>query len=144
MSFIRYEPFHFVDRLGLAESFFHGLKARPQSRAIGGHWRPAVDVKEEESRFLILVDLPGVDPRDIDVTTEDGVLSLKGGREHEQGEEKNGYKKIERVRGAFYRQFSLPDGVDEEKIEASGKHGVLEISIPKQEKEQAKKITVNH
>jgi len=144
MSLIRYEPFNFVNRLGLFEPFSNGFETDAQSSSIVGHWRPAVDVKEEDNRFVILADLPGVDPENIEITTEKGVLSLKGERNHEKTEENDGYKKVERARGTFYRRFSLPDNVDEGRIEASGKNGVLEISIPKQEKVQPKKITVNH
>jgi len=141
MSLIRYEPFNFV---GLLEPFFNGAETDARSSSVASHWRPAVDVKEEENRFVILADLPGVDLDDIEITTENGVLSLKGERNYEKAEENDGYKKLERAHGAFYRRFSLPDSVDEEKIEASGKNGVLEIAIPKQEKVQAKKITISH
>lgn len=144
MSLIRYEPFNFVNRLGLFEPFFNGFDADGQPDSVVSHWRPAVDIKEEDNRFVILADLPGVDPKAIEVTAEEGVLTLKGERNAETQEEKDGYRKVERTRGTFYRRFGLPEGVSAEKIAANGKNGVLEISIPKQEKAQPARIKVNH
>lgn len=107
-------------------------------------WTPAVDVKEEEDRFLIRADLPGVDPKDIDLHVEKGMLSIRGERESESRDEREGYKRVERVHGSFYRRFSLPDNVDTDNIKADSRHGVLEISIPKKDAGQPRKITVGH
>ena len=107
------------------------------------HWRPAVDIKEEADRFVIMADLPGVDPGDIEITMENGVLSIKGERKSEIRDEKEGYKRVERVSGTFYRRFSLPDSADAERIAAKGKDGVLEVSLPKHEKVQPRRIAVN-
>ena len=137
MSLIRYEPF------GLFEPFFSG-KTGGAFDAFANHWRPAVDIKEEDERFVISADLPGVEPQDIEVTAEDGMLTLKGERNIETKEEEDGYRKVERRRGAFHRCFSLPEGVSPEQIVANGKNGVLEIVIPKQEKIQPTRIAVNH
>jgi HSP20 family protein len=109
---------------------------------VTSHWSPAVDVKEEADRFVILADLPGVDPKDIEVSMENGVLSIRGERKSEKEEDRDGFHRVERVRGTFYRRFSLPDTADSERIEAHGKDGVLEIAIPKQKKVQPRKITV--
>jgi len=105
-------------------------------------WTPAVDIQETEKEFLIHADIPGVDPDDIDVHMEDGMLTIKGERDSETKEEREGYKRIERQRGSFYRRFSLPDTANADKISAKSKNGVLEITIPKQEKAQARKIAV--
>jgi HSP20 family protein len=75
---------------------------------------------------------------------ENGVLSIKGEREAEKKEEKEGYKRVERSYGSFYRRFSMPESADPNKINAKSKNGVLEITIPKQEKEQPRKIEVQH
>lgn len=107
-------------------------------------WTPAVDVKEEESRFLITADLPGIDPKDIEIHMEKGVLSIKGERESETKDEREGYKRVERVRGSFFRRFSLPDTADADTISAKSNHGVLEITIPKKIAEQPRRIAVNH
>jgi len=106
-------------------------------------WVPSVDIKEEEDRFVIHADIPGVDPKEIEITMENGVLTIKGERVSETKEERKNYKRIERVRGAFYRRFSLPDTADADKITAVGKHGVLEVMIPKREIAQPRKINVD-
>jgi HSP20 family protein len=107
-------------------------------------WTPAVDVKEEENRFLILADIPGVDPKDIEVHMEKGMLTIEGKRESETRDEKEGYKRVERVYGSFTRRFSLPDTADADNIKAESKHGVLEIIIPKRAAEQPRRIKVQH
>lgn len=149
MSLIRYEPFNLFDRLqremnrlGVFDPFSKELAEEDNSNVVISHWRPAVDIKEEDKQFVISADIPGVDPKDIEITMEDGVLSIKGERSEEKEEEREGYKRIERARGTFYRRFSLPDSANPDKIEAKGKDGVLRIVIPKQEKVQPRRITV--
>ena len=105
-------------------------------------WQPAVDIKEEENCFLIVADVPGVDPKDIEITMENGMLTVKGERHSEIEDSNKNYKRTERTRGAFYRRFSLPDTADGEHIEAKGSNGVLEITIPKHEKVQPRRIEV--
>ena len=86
--------------------------------------------------------MPGVDAKNIDITMDDGVLVIKGERNSESKEEREGYKRVERVRGSFYRRFSLPDNANAEKISAKNDNGVLTVVIPKQEKAQPKRIPV--
>ena len=108
-------------------------------------WAPAVDIKEEDNRFLILADVPGVEPDDIEVKMENGMLSIKGERHKEYEEEREGYKRVERMYGSFHRRFSLPDTADAEGISAKSHNGTLEISIPKTEKAtKTRRITVEH
>lgn len=105
-------------------------------------WVPAVDIKEDEQRFVIHADIPGVDPQEIEITMEAGILTIKGERQTESQEERKNYKRMERARGTFYRRFGLPDTADAEKITATGKQGVLEIVIPKRLISQPRKINV--
>lgn len=149
MALVRYEPWNLLDRLqrefnlqNLLDPYVREVEGEDNSNVVTSHWRPAVDIKEEEDRFVIYADLPGVDPDDIEITMEQGVLTLKGERSEETKEEREGYKRVERVNGSFYRRFSLPDIADAERIEAKGKNGVLEITLPKQEKAKPKRITV--
>jgi HSP20 family protein len=149
MALVRYEPWNLLDRLqrefnlqNLLDPYAREVEGEDNSNVVTSHWRPAVDIKEEEDRFVIYADLPGVDPEDIEITMEQGVLTLKGERSEETTKEHEGYKRVERVSGNFYRRFSLPDTADAERIEAEGKNGVLEITLPKQEKAQPRKITV--
>jgi HSP20 family protein len=106
-------------------------------------WVPAVDIREEGDCFVITADVPGVDPKAIEVHTENGMLIIKGQRDAEKKEQREGYKRIERVHGSFFRRFTLPDTADVERIQAKSLHGVLEIRIPKHEKLQPRKISVN-
>jgi len=149
MALVRYEPYSLLDRLtrefnrtGVLDPFTAGETEDDNSDVVVSHWRPAVDIKEEADRFVIVADLPGVDPKDIDITMENGVLTLKGERSSERKEEREGYKRVERARGTFYRRFSLPETADADRIEARSKDGVLEIVLPKQEKVQPKRISV--
>lgn len=105
-------------------------------------WVPAVDIKEDEQRFVIHADIPGVDPQEIEITMEAGILTIKGERQIESQEERKNYKRMERARGTFYRRFGLPDTAAAEKITATGKQGVLEIVIPKRLIAQPRKINV--
>ena len=149
MALVRYEPWNLLNRLqkefnlqNNLDPYAREVEDDDNSDVVTSHWRPAVDIKEEENRFVIYADLPGVDPKDIEITMEKGVLTLKGERSEETKEEHEGYKRVERTRGNFYRRFSLPDTADAELIEAEGKNGVLEITLPKHEKMQPRKIAV--
>lgn len=107
-------------------------------------WTPAVDVKEDDEQFLIQADVPGVDPKEIHVHMDKGLLTIEGKREDEKREEKEGYKRVERVYGSFMRRFTLPDTADANNIKAESKNGVLEIVIPKKAAEQPRRIKVEH
>lgn len=146
MNMVRYEPWSLLNQLhGEIDQLF-----TPQRRRLGedsanvatSDWTPAVDIKEEPEQFVIRADIPGVDPKDIDVHMENGILTIKGERQSETKEEREGYKRIERVRGNFYRRFSLPDTANAEAISAKSQHGVLEVVIPKQQKVQPRRIEV--
>lgn len=147
MALTTYEPWGLLDRFNqqlnqLAYADKSLSNDNDASNIVTSHWRPAVDIKEEADRFLITADLPGVDPKDIQITMDNGVLTIKGERQAETRDEREGYKRVERVRGAFYRRFSLPDTANAERIEAKGKDGVLEVTLPKHEKVQPRKIEV--
>jgi len=147
MNITRYEPWNLLNEfqreISSAMGRRYGLsRGDRDTEVVTSDWVPAVDVKEEDNRFVILVDVPGVEARDIEVTMEKGVLSIRGERKHESTDEHEGYKRIERTRGTFYRSFALPDTADAEGISAKGQNGVLEIIIPKHEQVQARKITV--
>lgn len=120
-----------------------GLELANPDEGSTAAWTPAVDIKEEQGKLVVTADVPGVDPAEIELTVEDGYLTIKGERIEESAEEREGFKRIERSRGTFLRRLVLPDSVDIENISAKGKNGVLEISIPKQESKKALKIEVN-
>jgi HSP20 family protein len=106
-------------------------------------WTPAVDIREDEDQFVLMADLPGIDRKDVEITVDDGVLSLKGRRTILSEEVKDNYRRRERSQGEFLRQFTLPETADTANISASSRDGVLEIVIPKQARPEPRKITVN-
>lgn len=149
MNVVRYEPWGVLRRFHddvnqlFADSRNAPTAEGDRSSVVTSNWTPAVDIKEENERFVLEADIPGVDPKDIEITMDTGVLTIKGERKHESEEESNGYKRVERSYGSFYRRFSLPDTADAERISAKGRDGVLEVVIPKHEKVQPRKITVS-
>jgi len=144
MTLVRYEPWNLLNQFRRDMDRFYETPGEGDetSSIVTSDWIPAVDIKETDTAFEIHADIPGVDPKDIDVHMENGILTIKGERQTENKEEHEGYKRIERSRGSFYRRFSLPDTADADKISAKSNHGVLEITIPKQEKVQPRKISV--
>jgi HSP20 family protein len=147
MTVARYEPWNLHKQLQseinkILESSLYGAGEGDNSSVVTSHWTPAVDIKEEKDRFVLFADIPGVDPKDIEVTMDKGVLTIRGERPSEGDEERAAFKRMERARGTFYRRFSLPDSADAERVTARGVNGVLEIAIPKQEKLQPRKIAV--
>ncbi len=137
MAITRYEPWGLLSQLQreLDRGTVEGSTATAE-------WAPAVDIKEEPNKFIIHADIPGVKPEEIDVSMEDGVLTIKGEKKTEAKTEKKDYKRVERTYGSFYRRFSLPDTANPDAISAVSKDGVLEVSIPKREAVQPKKISV--
>ena len=142
MALVRYEPFNLFDQFNNEiNRFFTGMQSRPaanQERA----WLPAVDIREEESRFVLTADIPGVERKDVDVTLENGILTIKGERHAEKEETGEDFHRRERVHGSFMRQFSLPDTVNTDSINATVRDGVLVIEIPKQAKPEPRRIAV--
>jgi len=93
---------------------------------------------------VIQADIPGVDPKDIEIIMDKGVLSIKGERKQETTEENGTITRIERTHGLFHRRFALPDSADADGITATGKHGVLEITIPKRPETTPRRIEIKH
>jgi HSP20 family protein len=106
-------------------------------------WAPRVDIKSTADKYIVYADIPGVDPKDIDVTLEGNQLSIVGERKAEKTEEGEGYSRTERSFGKFYRQFTLPENIAEDDIIAKCDHGVLTLTIPKVTKQSAKRIQVH-
>lgn len=147
MALTRYDP---LDLLRLFNDQFGSLMDRSTlpgrdelSSIVTGNWVPAVDIKEEPDRFVIHADVPGVKPEDIEVTMENGLLTLRGSRQEEKKEEREGYRRVERSSGSFYRRFSLPDSARGDNVAATCKDGVLEVVVPKAEQQKARKIVVS-
>jgi HSP20 family protein len=145
MSLIRHNHWNLFDQLQheLNQSQGYPAKADNNGGEVTSDWAPAVDIKEEDKQFVLIADIPGVDPKNIDIHMENGILTIKGERESAKKTEREGYKRIEREHGIFYRRFTMPDGVNAEGIEAKSDNGVLTVTIPKQAAVQARKITIN-
>ncbi len=124
------------------ERFFQGGDLTDGSSVVTSQWIPRVDIREDANRFVIFADLPGVDPSDVEILMDKGILSIKGERraEFEEGNER--FSRIERRYGSFHRRFALPDGADPDGISAQGRHGVLEIHIPKRPESTPRRIPV--
>ena len=126
----------------LFERFFNNGDNADESAVVTSQWVPRVDIKEEADRFLILADLPGIDPEDVEVLMDKGILSIKGERKSEVAEQSERFSRIERRYGSFHRRFALPDTADAEGITAHGRNGVLEIAIPKRAEASPRRIQV--
>ena len=146
MNITRFEPWNLFDVMQRDLDRLAGRHMGLVGRDDNGHsvadWVPAVDIIEEKDRFVLKADVPGVNPEDIDVNMENGVLSVSGQRHEESTEEAEGVKRLERLSGRFYRRFSLPESANAEGISAKSVNGILEVVIPKQPEVKARRITV--
>jgi len=142
MSLVHYKPGNLFGQFDneINRLFFNAHAADAANQA--QDWTPAVDIREEENRYVLEADIPGVASEDLDITLEDSVLTIKGERTINSEENSAGYRRRERTHGSFVRQFTLPDTVNTEAISAAFVNGVLEIGIPKQAKPEPRKITV--
>lgn len=101
-------------------------------------WAPSVNISESETEYHIEADLPQVKRDDIQLTVEEGVLTIRGERKHQREEKKKKYHRVESAFGSFVRRFTLPENADADKVEASFKDGTLEVTIPKTEPKASK------
>lgn len=105
-------------------------------------WSPLTDVTEDDDKFVLSFDLPGVDRKDVKISYKNGTLSISGERKEQKEDKNSRYHRIERAHGKFYREFTLPTDIDEDKIDAKYKDGTLNITLPKTEKAKPKEIEV--
>jgi HSP20 family protein len=109
----------------------------------GSSWTPAVDVQENQNELRLDVELPGLNPDEVEITADNGVLTIRGEKQFERKEgDDSRYHVIERSYGSFIRSFQLPQGLDESRIEASFNNGILSVHIPKSALPQPKKIQI--
>jgi HSP20 family protein len=106
-------------------------------------WTPSVDLQEESDQFVLRADLPGIALKDIEVSAQDGTLTIRGERLAREHVRSDGFEHIERAAGTFLRRFTLPDSAQAEAIKARYVDGVLEIEIPKQPRVETKRIAVS-
>lgn len=139
MTVVRYQPWALIDRL---HRQLDQTLSSETADAAQTSWIPPVDIREEPERFVVLVDVPGVDPKDIHITADKGVLTIRGERRVRETQQQDGWQRIERRSGSFLRRFTLPEGANVEAISARHVHGVLEVTIPKQPRLQPRRIDV--
>ncbi len=144
----RWEPLRematLTDRMN---RLFDELWGRPIRRTaeedfLAGAWVPAVDILETRDGLQVTAELPGVDPKDVEVTVENGMLTIRGERQFEKAAEGETYHRVERVYGTFERSFALPNTVDAERIEARYKNGLLTLHMPKREEAKPKPVKI--
>jgi len=145
MSIIRWDPFK--DLITLREKmnrlFEEVFTSRGEERElVGGTWTPSVDIYETENALVLTAELPGIDEDDVEIKIEDNTLTLKGERKLEKETKEENYHRIERSYGSFYRSFTLPHYIDQDKIEAIHENGVLKITMPKKPELKPRKVKV--
>lgn len=151
MAIVRWEPFRDLlslqDRMNrLFDESYRGAN-RPNAGtdewALGGSWAPAVDIYEQEGNIVMKAELPGVDPKAVDIRLENNTLTLRGERKLDREVKEDSYHRVERSYGAFSRSFTLPTVVDQGSIKAEYKDGVLKLTLPKREEAKPRQIQIN-
>ncbi|HKJ20061.1 MAG: Hsp20/alpha crystallin family protein [Gammaproteobacteria bacterium] len=144
MSLVKYDPWLGARELQKDINRLFSNWNTNDSSGVTADWIPSVDINEFDDKFQLYIDVPGVDPKDVEITLESGVLTIAGERfmQAEKETENLVHRRTERGSGRFYRRFILPDTVDADNVKASDRHGVLEILIPKQAKAQPRRIEV--
>ena len=148
MAIVRWEPFRDLvsiqDRMNrIFDEAFRVRTGGEEDWALGGNWAPAVDIYEHEGNIVLKAELPGIDPKDVDVRVENNVLTLHGERKVDSEVKREQYHRVERAYGSFTRSFTLPNVVDTEKIKAEYSDGVLRVTLPQREEAKPKQIAIN-
>lgn len=146
MAIVRWEPFR--DLVTTQDGFnrlFNETFSRFFDDGESGSrgWAPAVDIYETDQDVVLKAELPGVDPKDVEIRVEDGTLYLKGQRKFENEVKEENYHRVERSYGSFTRSFALPSSVNSEKAKAEYKDGLLTLTLPKREEAKPKTIQIN-
>ncbi len=121
------------------DSFFERGVRRTEEE---GEWLPFLDVAETKDEIVVKAEVPGMDPKDIDISLSDGLLTIKGEKKQEREEKQEDYHLVERSYGTFTRSIRLPKEVRRDKISASYKNGVLKVTLPKSEEAKQKEIKI--
>ena len=144
MAIVRWDPFRDLqERMNrMFDDSYRGT-GRGEDWGLGGAWAPPVDIYEKDGNIVVKAELPGLDPKDVDVRVENNVLTLRGQRKLEENVTQDSYHRVERSYGSFTRSFTLPSVVDTEKIQANYKDGVLRLTLPTREEAKPKQIAIN-
>ena len=144
MAIVKYNPFR---ELRTMQDQMNRMLDMAWNREFGeelkeGVWQPPVDIYEDEQSVVIKAEVPDVDQKDIEVRIENNTLTLKGERKHSSEIKKENYYRVERYFGQFQRSFSLPQSINQEKVQATCEKGILTITLPKREEVKPKQISV--
>jgi len=146
MAMVRFEPFR--DLLTSQREYVRLLKEAfspmsGETEVSTRSWAPPVDIYETEDAIVLKAELPGIDPKDVEVRVEDNTLYLKGERNYEKEVNEQNYHRIERSYGSFARSFTLPNSISAEKVKAEYKDGLLTLTMPKREEAKPKTIKID-
>jgi HSP20 family protein len=145
MNLVRWDPFRELEEMSTRLNRFLGAPPRrvgEEDGAFFADWAPAIDVQETDIEYLMKADLPDVRKEDVKIDVKDRVLTIEGERKQEKEEQGKKFHRIERSYGKFVRRLALPTDVDEQKIAADFKEGVLNVHIPKAASAKPRSISV--
>jgi HSP20 family protein len=145
MAIIRWDPFK--DLVSLREKmnrlFEDAVTSRGEEKdLVTSSWAPAVDIYEDEKELVLTAEVPGIEEKDIEIKLEDNTLSIHGERKMEKETKEENYHRLERAYGSFYRSFTLPNYIDQEKIQAQHENGILKITMPKKPELKTRKVKI--
>lgn len=132
---------HRMERL-FDEMLGHGMWRTSKESPLRGTWVPAMNILEREDAVVITADLPGLKAEDVEITVEEGTLSIRGERKLEEAAEGETFHRVERLYGSFERTFTLPNSVDVEKIEARSANGEMVLTLPKREESKPRSVKI--
>jgi len=145
MNIIRWDPFRDLATLRerMNRLFEEAYTSRGEEKdLVASTWNPSVDIYETENALVMKAELPGIDENDIELKIEDSTLTLKGDRKFEKETKEENYHRIERSYGSFYRSFTLPRNIDQDKIKAECENGILKVTLPKKAELKPKKVKI--
>lgn len=145
MAIIRWDPFRdlmtFRERMN--RLFEDVVASRGEEKdLVSSSWTPSVDIYEDENNLVLTAEVPGLEEKDIEIKIEDSTLTLKGERKFEKEVKEENFHRIERSYGSFYRSFTLPHYIDQDKIEAEHENGILKITMPKKPELKPRKVKI--
>jgi len=143
MAIIRWDPFRdLVTLRDKMNRLFEDAVRGEEKDLITSSWAPAVDIYETENELVLAAEVPGVEEKDVEISVEDNTLSIRGERKFQKETKEENYHRIERSYGSFYRSFTLPSYVDQERIHAEHESGVLKVHMPKKPEVKPRKVKI--
>jgi len=145
MAIIRWDPFRDLTTLRERMNVLFGdvYPSRGEEKdLVANTWNPSVDIYEHNGNLVLTAEVPGLDENDIEVKIEDSTLTIQGDRKFEKEVKEENYHRVERSYGSFFRSFSLPRNIDQDKIKAENENGILKITMPKKAELKPKNVKI--